>query len=283
MPGAGGLKQANYIYNIAPKDGLHIGLMYDGIPTAQVLHPERGVKYDARKFGVLGSVNKGLFGIMVVLKTTGVKTLADAKKTQVITGSTGTASAQHYVPEIMNEIFGTRFKQIPGYKGTGEIFLAMERGELNGLFANYDTLAKRRPTWVKDGRLVWLAQLGAQRDRAFPKLPLLQELASKPVDKAVFELLAQSRIPGKIFITPPGVPADRLAALREAFAATMKDPAFKKMMKKIKKKVDPRSWQEAAALIKGTLSASPEVVARVRKFVKPRKRKKKKKKKKKTN
>ena len=279
MPGAGGLKQANHIYNIAPKNGLHIGLMYDGIPTAQVLHPKAGVKYDARKFGVLGSVNKGEFGVLGVFKSTGIKTLADAKKIQAITGSTGTASAQHYVPEIINEIFGTRFKQIPGYKGSGEIFLAMERGELTGIFTNYDTLLKRRPQWMKEGGLVWLAQSGFRRDPIFPNLPLLQELATKPADKAVFKFLVQSRIPGKIFITPPGVPADRLAALRTAFAATMKDPAFKKMMTKIKKQIDPRGWQEAAALIAATLKTSPEVVARVRKFVKPRKRTKKKKKK----
>jgi len=280
MPGAGGLKQTNHIYNVAPKNGLHIGLMYDGIPTAQVLHPNTGVKYDARKFGVLGSINKGQFGIMVAFKSTGVKTLADAKRIQVITGSTGTASAPHYVPEIMNSVLGTRFKQIPGYKGTGQIFLAMERGELTGMYGNYDTLAKRRPQWFKDKSLTFLAQLGAGRDPLLPNVPTMQELATDSTDKAMFKLLAQSRIVGKIFITPPGIPADRLAALRKAFAATMKDKAFKKVIKKIKKVVDPRSWQESAALIAATLDASPEVVTRVRKFVKPRKRKKKKKKKK---
>ena len=279
MPGAGGLKQANYIYNVAPKNGLHIGLMYDGIPTAQVLHPNTGVKYDARRFGVLGSINRGQFGVMVAFKSTGVKTLDDAKRIQVITGSTGTASAPHYVPEIMNSLLGTQFKQIPGYKGTAQIFLAMERGELTGMYGNYDTIAKRRPQWVKEGRLVFLAQLGVGRDPLLPNVPSMQELAPNATDKAMFSLLAKSRILGKVFITPPGIPAHSLAALQKAFAATMKDPAFKKVIRKIKKVVNPRTWQESMALIAGTLDAKPEVVARVRKFVKPRKRKKKKKKK----
>jgi tripartite-type tricarboxylate transporter receptor subunit TctC len=279
MPGAGGIKQANFLYNIASKDGLSIGLMYDGIPTVQILRPERGVKYDVRKFNVLGSVNKGLFGVVAVLKTTGIKTLADAKKVVAITGSTGTGSAQHYVPGLMNTMLGTRFKRIPGYKSTSEMLLAMERGELTGIFTNYDTIMKYRAHWVKEGRFVFLAQSGYQRSTIFPKLPLLSELATKPDDKAVFKLLAQSRIPGKGLIAPPGVPADRVAALRKAFAATMKDPDFKKTIKKIKKKVDPRSWQAATALINGTLDASPAVIALVRKYVKPRKRKKKKKKK----
>ena len=263
MPGGGGLKQANYLYNVAPKDGTAIGLMYDNTPTAQVTRGGRGVKYDARKFGVLGSVNRGEFAMLAAFKTTGIASFADAKTKQAALGATGVGSAQYIVPLVINRVLGTKFKLVPGYKSTAEIWLAMERGELTGIFTNYNTIAEARPQWVAEKRLNWLAQLADRRSAQFPDVPLLQELAADPLDKSVFSFLALRRIPGKILITPPGVPADRLAALRTAFVAVMHDAAFLDGLKNLRLDADPRTWQEAAQIIRETVETSPKVLARI--------------------
>lgn len=271
MPGGGGLRQANYIYNVAPRDGTAIGLMYDNTPTAQVTRGGRGVKYDARKFGVLGSINKGEFAMLATFKSTGIATFDQAKTKQAALGATGVGSAQYIVPLVVNRVLGTRFKLVPGYKSTGEIWLAMERGELTGIFTNYNTIAEARPQWIADKRLNWLAQLADRRSAQFPHVPLLQELATDPLDKAVFRFLAMSRIPGKILITPPGVPADRMAALRKGFVAMMHDAPFLAGLKKLRLAADPRTWQQAAQIIRETVETSPKVLARVDALTKPAK------------
>jgi len=271
MPGGGGLKQANYLYNVAPKDGTAIGLMYDNTPTAQVTGGARGVKYDARKFGVLGSVNKGEFALLATFKTTGIASFEQAKTKEAVLGATGVGSAQYIVPLAINRALGTRFKLVPGYKSTAEIWLAMERGELTGIFTNFNTIDEARPQWIAEKRLYWLAQLADKRNPQFADVPLLQELATSAADKAAFRFLALSRVPGKILITPPGVPDDRLAALRASFAAMMRDPAFLAGLKKIRLEADPRTWQEAAQIIRETVETSPDVLARVDTLTKPAK------------
>lgn len=271
MPGGGGLKQANYLYNVAPRDGTALGLMYDNTPTAQVTGGARGVKYDARKFGVLGSINKGEFALLATFKTTGIASFDQAKTKQAVLGATGVASAQYIVPLAINRALGTKFKLVPGYKSTAEIWLAMERGELTGIFTNFNTIDEARPQWIKEKRLNWLAQLADKRSAQFADVPLLQELATGPADKAAFRFLALSRVPGKIVITPPGVPADRLAALRTAFGAMMRDATFLGGLKKIRLEADPRTWQEAAEIIRDTVETRPEVLARVDTLTKPAK------------
>lgn len=263
MPGGGGLKQANYLYNVAPKDGTALGLMYDNTPTAQVTRGSRGVKYDARRFGVLGSINKGEFAVLATMKTAGIARFDEAKAKEAVLGSTGVGSAQYIVPSVINTVLGTKFKLVPGYKSTAEIWLALEQGELTGIFTNYNTIAEARPQWIADNRLDWLAQLSDRPAPGFDGVPLLQDLAASPLDKAVFEFLTLSRIPGKIFITPPDVPDDRLAALRSAFAAMLRDPGFVAGAKKIQLVIDPRSPEDAAAIIRRTVETRPEVLERV--------------------
>jgi tripartite-type tricarboxylate transporter receptor subunit TctC len=263
MPGGGGLKQANYLYTIAPKDGTAIGLMYDNTPTAQVTRGSRGVRYDVRNFGVLGSINKGEFAVLATMRSTGIARFDEAKMKEAVLGSTGVGSAQYIVPSVINKVLGTKFKLVPGYKSTGEIWLAMERGELSGIFTNYTTIAEARPQWIEGKRLYWLAQLAERRAPGFEDVPLLQELADKPLDKEIFQFLMLSRIPGKIFIAPPGIPGERLAALQAAFLAMLRDPGFVAGAKKIRLKIDPRNPGDAAAVIRRTVETNAEVLERV--------------------
>ena len=263
LPGAGGLRQMTYMANVAPRDGTVIGLMYDNMPITQVLAADDSIKFDARKLSALGSLGKGDAGVFGILKRTGVATLEDARQKTAVFGATGAASAQAYLPLMMNKLFGTRFKVIPGYRGTGEIYLAMERGEVDAVYGAYEVMQEVRPDWVKEQRFNWLAQLNDVRSPHLPDVPLLQELAQRPIDKAAFRLLALARAPGKVFIAPPELPPARLAALRDAFVATMRDEAFLADVAKTTQPIDPRTWQDAEQIIRETIETPPDVVAYV--------------------
>jgi tripartite-type tricarboxylate transporter receptor subunit TctC len=268
MPGAAGFRQMNYLYNIAPKDGTVIALMYDNVPTAQLLQPDDSLKFDTRRFGMLGSLNKGEAGLVGILKRAGITSLDDARQKPAVFGSTGTSSGQYTVPAAMNKMFGTRFKIIPGYKTTPEIYLSMERGELDGVYGTAEAMAENRPQWIAEHRFNWLAQLNDVRAPDYADVPLLQELAQAPLDKAAFRFLALARVPGKMFVTPPDIPAARLEALRAAFAVMVRDQAFIDDIAKTTQKLDVRTWQEAEAIIRETAETPPDVIAYVRDLLK---------------
>ncbi|MDH3241444.1 MAG: tripartite tricarboxylate transporter substrate-binding protein [Alphaproteobacteria bacterium] len=270
-PGAAGAVQAGYLSTVAPRDGTAIGLMYDGLPTAQALGIQKA-KFDVRQFIVLGSLDKGLTGALAVWKTSGVKTIQDAMKKQLALGSNNTRSGQHFLPLVLNRTAGTKFKLISGYHGSNGVFLAMERGELDGVFTNYATYLQHHPQWVKENRLNFLVQLGQRPHPALKGVPMMYDLAKSEIDKEAIKFLVYSRITGKAVITPPGVPAERVSALRAAFAAMVKDKGFIQRMTKTKRKVEPRTWQEARDLILATVDAKPEVLARVRELTKTTKK-----------
>lgn len=269
-PGAAGTVEAGYLYNVAPHDGSVIALMYDGIPTAQALGLQK-TNFDARNFIVLGSLNKGLIAALGVWKKTGVKTIQQAMKKQIVLGSNGTRSGQYILPYVLNQTAGTKFKLISGYKGSTEVFLAMERGEIDGLMTNYATYVQHHPKWIKEKRLNFLVQLGETPHPALKGVPMMYDLAKKKIDKEAIKFLINSRITGKAVIAPPGVPANRVSALRAAFGAMVKDEEFIKLMHKTKRRVDPRTWQEERDLILATVNAKPEVLARVRELTQPKK------------
>jgi tripartite-type tricarboxylate transporter receptor subunit TctC len=268
MPGAGHLRMTNWLYNVAPKDGTVIAVMYDNVPMSQALATEDNIRFDARRFNALGSVGRGETALISILKRTSVATLEDARRTPVVFGATGTTSGQYYLPNIMNRLFGTRFKIIPGYKTTAEIFLSMERGELDGISGAFEAIQEGRPQWVAERRFNQLAQLYDERPAQFAEVPLLQELAQAPLDQAAFRFLALARIPGKMLLLPPDLPSSRLAALREAFATMVADPAFIADVARTSQRLEPRTWQDAERVIRETVDTPPEVVAHVRDLLK---------------
>lgn len=260
MPGAGGMLQTNHLYNVAAKDGTVIGLLYDSIIAAQVLDAANA-RFDARKFEVLGSINKGEPGAAAILKRTGVATVEDARKKETVFASTGSSGGGYVVPTVMNKMLGTRFKVIPGFKTTGEIFLAMDRGEVDGIYGAYEAVQQARPQWLANNEVNWLAQLHDARSSELPQVPLLQELVTNERDRAALQFFALARAPGKVFVTPPGVTADRLAALRTAYTAMVKDEEFKAALAKSEQVLDPRAWQDVARIIRETVETKPEIVA----------------------
>jgi tripartite-type tricarboxylate transporter receptor subunit TctC len=268
MPGAAGLRQMNHLYNVAPKDGTVIALMYDNVPMSQALATDDNIRFDARRFKALGAVGRGETALISILKRTGVATLDDARRTPVVFGATGTTSGQYYLPNIMNRLFGTRFRIIPGYKTSTEIFLSMERGELDAVSGAYEAILADRPQWVAERRFNHIAQLYDLRVEQFADVPLLQELASTSLDQAAFRFLALARVPGKMVLLPPEVPPARLAAMREAFAAMVLDPAFVTDIGRTAQRLEPRTWQDAERVIRETIDTPPEVVAHVRELLK---------------
>ena len=268
LPGAAGLRQMNHLNNVAPKDGTLIAVMYDNVPTSQAMANDSSIKFDARRFGALGSIGRGETALVSILKRTGVATLDDARRMPVVMGATGTTSGQYYLPNTMNRLFGTRFKIIPGYKTMAEIFLSMERGEIDGVSGAYEAILEGRPQWIEERRFNQIAQLYDARPAQFSNVPLLQELAQAPIDKAAFGFLALARIPGKILLVPPDVPPSRLKALREAFAAMVNDPAFITDVTRTSQRLEPRTWQEAERVIRETLDTPPEVIEHVRGLLK---------------
>ena len=268
MPGAAGLRQMNQLYNVAPKDGTALGLMYDNIPIAQVLTTDGSVKFDVGKFSALGSLGRGEPGLVGILKRTGIASIEDARRKELIFGATGTTSAQYYIPAIMNRLFGTRFKLIPGFPTTPQTYLAMERGEVDGTYGAVETILENRPSWIEEKRFNWLAQLNDVREGEFADVPLLQDLAQSPIDKAAFKLLALARVAGKPVLLPPGVPPERVAALRDAFAAMLRDQTFIADVAKTTQKLEPRTWQDAERVLRETVATPPDVVERVRDLLK---------------
>ena len=268
MPGAAGLRHMNHLYNAAAKDGTVIALMYDNMPITQVLTADDTVKFDARRFSALGSLSRGEPGIVGVLKRAGIATMEDAKRKESVFGATGTSSAQYYIPAVMNRLFGTRFKLIPGFPTTPATYLAMERGEVDGVYGAVETILENRPQWIAEKQFNWLAQLNDVREGEFADVPLLEELAQAPIDKAAFRLLALARVPGKPLLLPPEVPAARVAALRDAFSALLRDPAFIADVAKTTQKLEPRTWQDAERVIRETVNTTPDVVAHVRELLK---------------
>ncbi len=264
MPGGGGLQGANYLYNAAPRDGSAIGVLYDNMPTAQALALDNSVRFDARRFSILGSVNRGDTGVVGVMKRAGILSVAEARQKVAVMGATGAGAAQYFVPLAMNRMLGTKFNIIPGYRTVSDTFLAMDAGEADGLFSNYVTIAEARPDWIKTRSIVWIAQSLDHADPDFPGVPLLQDLTDDPEKRAAFQFLSLSRTPGKIILAPPDTPPERVVALQKALAETFRDPEFVGLVHMMNQKVVPRSPAEAAEIIRQTVEADPAAVARVR-------------------
>jgi tripartite-type tricarboxylate transporter receptor subunit TctC len=264
MPGGGGAKQANYMYNAAAKDGTWIGFPLKYIAVNQALG-RKGLKYDAAKFGYVGSLGPINSAVVVMRKATPHQTFAALKSHEVIMGSTGKSSETYITPTLMNALLGTKFKVVSGYKGMKDITLAMERGEVAGRAGSWESLKSGDASWLKNDAVALVALSGLKRNWDLPKLPTLIELAGDPESKAILRFFGNGNAVGWLFATPPGAPADRLAALRKAFDATMADAKYKAAVKGRKLDLDPATGAEIDALVKDTLSVPPERMARIRK------------------
>ena len=257
MTGGGHLIGTNWLYNVAPRDGSVLASIGEAIPLTQVLEPEK-VKFDVSKFNWLG--NPGLSNLVLATWADKAKTIEDAKKKEVIIGAGGPTSPSGQIPRALNNVLGTKFKIIVGFPSTS-IDLAMERGEVDGRgsaqVSYYQTV---RPQWVSEHKLNYLVQWGSKRDPDLGNVPLLTELAHNEAERQVFALLSSTVIVGRPILTTPDVPADRLAALKDAFTKTMKDPNFLEEAKKLNLEINPLYAEEMQKLINDVIATPPDVV-----------------------
>jgi tripartite-type tricarboxylate transporter receptor subunit TctC len=254
MLGASGRVAANYLYNAAPKDGTVVAILQQSVPLGQALG-ENGINYDAEKFNWLGSPVRP-DETLVVWHTTGVKTIEDAKKKEVIIGATSPTGMNYLYPKLANELLGTKFKIVTGYPGGTPIMLALERGEVEGRGSNpWSDWKVRKPDWVRDKKIVPLMQMSLFKHPDLPDVPLMVDLAPNDTARSVFELVTITGELGRPFLTSPDVPAERIKALRDAFDATMKDPEFLAEAARTQKEIHPIHWQEMEDLVKRVLNA----------------------------
>lgn len=263
QPGAGGAKAASYLYNVAPKDGTALGLVQQNLPLFQVLSPSQA-QFDMGKMNWIG-VLTDISSVIAVSNTTGVKDIAGAKAKEIAVGSTGRGSETYQIPTLMNELLGTKFKIISGYKGVAGMDVAIERGELQGRGGSLLSWTSRKPDWIKDGKIHFIVQIGLEKAKDLPaSVPLLTDLAPDAKTRKMLELVSSAGAVGRAVVAPPGMPADRVKALRAAFDATVVDPAFIADTSKRNMPLNPSTGAKVQKIVEETVSAPEDVTKRLR-------------------
>ena len=258
MPGAGGLKLTNYLYNAAPKTGAVFGLTNRGIPL-EPLYGGKGLNFDALKMNWIGSPDRDTT-VCSARTDASVRTMNDLRTKELVVGATGSGADTAIYPEFLANLAHMKFKVIKGYKGTRDIMLAIERGEVGGICASFDSTA-RSPLY-KEGKLRVLFQAAVAKDPHVPDAPLPSAFVTDPADRQALELFLARVEVGRPFVAPPGVPADRVAALRKAFMETMTDPAFVAETKKQGLRINAISGERLTETIANIYKTPKDVVAR---------------------
>ncbi|MGH6771716.1 MAG: Bug family tripartite tricarboxylate transporter substrate binding protein [Xanthobacteraceae bacterium] len=263
MPGAGSLRATNFLYSQAPKDGTTLGGIIPAFVRQQLLGGT-GVDYDAAKFNWLGSSNISNPTVFV-WRTTGVTTLAQARTKELLLGATGAGSNSAHYPTILNNVLGTKFKIIMGYRASPAINLAIEQGEVHGRAGQtFNTLVLNHSRWLKEKKVNILVQIGTRKERGFEQVPLLTDFARDPAQRDVLRVFSDEIALGRPYLAPPDVPAERVAALRKAFAATMQDPDFLVDAKKLRLDVTPTGGDALQKLAAGLTRTHSDVLTRVK-------------------
>ena len=262
QPGAGSLAMTNALYHTGPFDGTVMGASFNGMPTTPLLQPT-GVRFDPVRINWLGSTNRET-QVMYVWHTAPAQVLEDTRGTQIVMGAQAPGSTQFDYPVLANNLFGFKFKVVTGYESTPKIHLAMESGEVHGTIANWSTLKALNPNWVPEKKIRILAQWALKKNPELGEVPLFLDLATTDGERAALKLMLARLEYGRPFFLPPNVPAARVAALRQAFDATVRDAAYLAEADKLKIDVDPLSGGEVAALVEQVSHTPAETVARVR-------------------
>lgn len=270
MPGGGGIVAANYLYNVAPKDGTVIEIISQGLTVDQALGLSPALKADMRKLNWIVNVvysNQTL----VSWGKSPTRSLDDAKKRETTIGSTGAGSVSVQLPALLNNTLGTKFKIIFGYRGGHAINLAMERGEVEGRGANpYTDWMASKPTWIPEKVVIPLIQIGLKKEEGLPDTPLLLDQKVAPEHKPVIEFMSKAAAVGRPLATSPGVPKERVAALEKAFFDMIKDPKFIEDAKKTGSTIRPMTGKELTALVNSIIDTPDDIKERVKAVLRPK-------------
>jgi tripartite-type tricarboxylate transporter receptor subunit TctC len=268
MAGAASLAMTNFVNNQAPKDGTAIGAPQNIIPFEGLLRllSDDGQKaqFDSREMNWLGSAARDVY-LLIAWHTAPVKTFEDLKTHELVLGSSGPNTEHSTTANLCNELFGTKLKVVTGYKGGSDVALAIERGEVQGMSGRaYSSLLSGNPDWIRDKKIRILLQFGLKPHPDLKGVPFALDLVKNPLDRKMLEFIFTKYEILRLYFAPAGVPADRVAALRAAFDATMKDSAFLADAKKARIEIDPVSGAEVQAMVQNLYEAPPEVVERAR-------------------
>jgi tripartite-type tricarboxylate transporter receptor subunit TctC len=263
MVGGGGIRAANYMYNVAAKDGTVYGLIDRGMPTAPLLYGEKSqARFDALKLSWIGSAMRET-GMGVLAARSVVKTMADAKTHEIFFGSTGPETDPAMFVRLVNDLLGTRIKVIHGYKGQPDEFQAVEKGELDGLFMSGWSGPGR--AYVRDR--MSRGEMAPQPDPLHADTPTIMQLVSAPEDRQIIGLILDRMTLGRPFFGPPDIPADRLALLRAAFRSAIEDPELRADAEKQRLAIDPTWGEEAEEVVRRLYATPAQVIERTRKIV----------------
>jgi tripartite-type tricarboxylate transporter receptor subunit TctC len=262
MPGGGSLIAANHVFNMAPKDGTTLSLIAPTIPLEERLGVPN-VKLKSAEFNWIGRVAPSV-NMTFVMATVPVKTIQDTFKREVILGASARSSTVAVYPAVVANVTGAKFKIVLGYPSSTAAMLAMERGEVEGHSTSLEVVRATHPEWLPTKKIKPLVQYALKRHHELPDVPMSWELGRNDDERQILRVVANATEVGKMILSTPDTPADRIAALRRAFDATMKDPAFVAELKKQRVELGPMSGEELQKLVIEVGTVPPAIIDKVK-------------------
>ena len=262
MPGAGSVLLSNRVYNTAPKDGTFIGLVQRGILISE-LTSQPGLRYELNKFNWIGSVSSEV-AVVTMWQNAPVNSIKEAQEKEVVVGGTGSTSDSEASARLLNAVMGTKFKIVSGYPGTADVLLAMERGELNGIGdLSWSEIKSKNATLLADHKLKFIGQHGLTKSPELPDVPLALDYVQNPSDKPVAELYYEMKGVARPILSAPGIPAERVAALRNAVDTMVKDPAYLADAKTTRLDLTPSGHAAIEKFLTDSVQAPAAITARL--------------------
>jgi tripartite-type tricarboxylate transporter receptor subunit TctC len=269
MPGAGSLTAANQLYTVSPKDGSVIGLLQRGVFSAKFTNPQ-GVRFDLNKFNWIGNLSAET-GVVIAWAASPFKTIEDVMRQDMLVGGTGPHIDTETSPRMMNALIGTKFKIISGYPGTTDAVLAMERGEVQGMGDwSWSNVKTRRPDYLRDGKIRVLMQMSTEKQHDLPDVPLAMDFVKTPEQRELMTLFLAQKSAARPVVAPPGIPADRVKAIRAAFDKMIVDAEFLKDATQAKLDIDPAPAAAIEKVIEIFAKTSEETGAKLRDAIDPK-------------
>ena len=266
MPGAGSFVAANNIANLAPKDGTHFALIARDAALGPLSGAD-GIRFDPLKLTWLGTPTKET-NVCIAYKTAKVQSFEDLKKTELVIGDTGPGTGTRTYPKVLNAVLGTKFKLVGGFPSSQDVFIAMERGEVEGMCESLDSVSGKRPDWIKSKTVTILFQGGAEPNPDLNGVPFVPDLAKTEREKQAVSYLYAGQGLGRPFVAPPGMAPERARMLQDAFMATMKDPEVIADAKKNNLDVEPEDGAHLLSLVQRMYATPKEIIDLVGNLVK---------------
>lgn len=267
MPGAGGMIAMNHLYNAAAKDGTVIGIVTRGAPQDQLIQTP-GVQYDAAKFNWIGNMNEEV-AVCVARSDSGVAKYEDLLTKTLRVGGTAPTQDSDMFPAFFNAVLGTKLDLISGYPGSSEIALAVDQGELQGMCGfQWSSMKKLRSNWFKEGFAKILFQIAPKKHKELPDVPLLTDFVKDEKARGLLNAVLARQLMGRPFVAPPGVPAERVQALRKAFMDTVNDPQLLEEAEKTKTEVIPMDGEELQKIVEDIMKTPKDQVDLLAKYLK---------------